>query len=58
MIVMTAKDLTDEERDFLRTRCDDLVQKGFGGPEVLLRTVQKVLHDNPVAGGKAIAEKA
>jgi signal transduction histidine kinase/CheY-like chemotaxis protein len=43
VIVITAKSLTPDEADYLAQRRADLVQKGFAGPDALLRAVQHAL---------------
>jgi signal transduction histidine kinase/CheY-like chemotaxis protein len=43
VVVITAKDLTHDERAMLRERYASLLQKGLAGPDVLLHVVQEAL---------------
>lgn len=43
VIVMTGKDLSPEEQEFLHDRCADLVRKGYGGMETFLHAVHSAV---------------
>jgi len=49
VVVITEKHLTDAEQDFLHKRYVDLVQKGFGGVDVLMSGGERALAGQPAA---------
>ncbi|HEX3051719.1 MAG TPA: response regulator [Aggregatilineaceae bacterium] len=47
VVVITGKHLSDTEQDFLHKRYVELVQKGFGGVDVLMSVVERALAGQP-----------
>jgi CheY-like chemotaxis protein len=58
VIVLTAKDLTGEERRFLNGKVEQIVEKGSHSREQLMQLIRKVVVEGHGAGLPSAANRA